>query len=191
MRSGARSIFAPSASSTSAEPHRELNRAVAMFCDAHARACNHERRRGGNIKRAARIAACSGRINERFVRARMPRWKNRRRVAAHRFGKADNFVDSFALDTQRREQARDQRIARATRKNVFHRGFRFGARQVFVGYNFFKRFEDHRVSADSGLTRRSRNVSFADGAPTRRCNSGRYAAAVRYISRRKCIQTSR
>ena len=79
----------------------------------------------------------------------MPGRKNRRRVAPHRRCEANHLVNRLAFHAQRREQARDQRITRASRKNIFHCGFGLGARQIFIGYDFFKGFEDHEIKGST------------------------------------------
>ena len=61
-----------------------------------------------------------------------PGGENRRGVAAHGRGEADEFVDRFAFYAQSDQQGGDLRVAGAAGKDLLHRGFGFGAREIFA-----------------------------------------------------------
>jgi hypothetical protein len=151
--------------------------------NTHARARNHKCSGSRNVEGTARITTGPGRINQRLICAHISGRENRRRVAPHRLCESDHFVDGFTLDTQRREQTRDQRLARAAGENIFHRRLGFGAGQVLIGDNFFERFEDHGVWAGILSFRpHLRQASVAAGGRVRRRSLGTYAASAPCIS---------
>ena len=127
-----------------------------MLRHAHAGARNHERRGSRNIERAGSIAAGSAGVHQRLVRKRMPGRKNRRSVAAHRAGEANQLVERFARGAQRAEQLGNLRVVRAAGENLFHHRVGFGARQALTSGYDFERVLDHRefaiaVSASLGI----------------------------------------
>ncbi len=142
-RSGARSIFAPSASSTSADPQRELTERLPCFATrTPAPAITNEA-----AVEILNVPAASPPVpavsTRHFVFRSAPGRKNRRRVASHRLREADHLVNRLAFNRSAVSKPAISASLAAPRKNIFHCGFGFGARQIFDRLDFFKGFEDH------------------------------------------------
>jgi len=78
------------------------DRTVAVLGHVNALAGYDKCRCGGNVEGAGGVAAGAAGVDERFDRERQIAGKNRRSVAAHGGGEADEFVDRFALHAQTR-----------------------------------------------------------------------------------------
>ena len=77
------------------------DRAIAVFCDAHACACHYESRSGRNIECAARVAAGAAGVDQRLAgREFAAVRKNWRGMLAHYFGEADQLIDCLAFHAQ-------------------------------------------------------------------------------------------
>jgi hypothetical protein len=104
--------------------------AIAVFGDAHAGSGDDEGDRGGNVERAARVAARAAGVHDYFVGMFAAGGKNWRGVSAHGQGEADDFVHGFTFYAQRDQQGGDLLGARVAGKDLLHRSLRFGAREV-------------------------------------------------------------
>ena len=118
-------------------------RAIAMFCDAHAGASDHERDGGGNVERAAGVTAGAAGVHDHFVGTCTADRKNWRGVAAHGESEADDFVNRFAFDAQSDQQRGDLFGAGVAGKDLLHRGLGFSSRKIFAFYEFVERFVNH------------------------------------------------
>jgi len=117
--------------------------AIAVFCDAHAGSGDDERDGGGNVERAARIAAGAAGVHDHSVGMFAASGKNWGGVVAHSQGEADNFVNRFAFYAQSDQQGSDLFGAGVAGEDLLHRGLGFSAREVFAVDEFVERLVNH------------------------------------------------
>lgn len=121
--------------------------AIAVLGDAHACSGDDEGRGSGNVESIAAVAAGTAGIHEHFVGARMAGGENRRGVAAHGGGEADEFVDGFALHAESDEEGGDERVVGVAREDLLHDRVGFGAGEVFAREEFFEGGGNHELAA--------------------------------------------
>lgn len=114
--------------------------AIAVFRDANARAGDDESGGCRDVESAAGIAAGAAGVDEDFIggAAAGAGGEERSGVTAHDGGEADEFVDGFAFEAQRGEEACNLSVGGLAGENLLHGGFGFGAGEIVAGDDFFE-----------------------------------------------------
>ena len=91
--------------------------AIAVFGHAHSRACQHESRDRADVELLRAVAACANDVDERCI---ADVGLDGHGAAAHGRGAAGDFLDGFALDSQRGQESANLSGCRLAQHDLRH-----------------------------------------------------------------------